>query len=163
MVHEKSQNRMIAAELARFGARTFVIEQLTGLATSTARKVILDSTGGRHICGLLPYCSDWYEERPERLMHCALFLRLFEHDPMDRSGLPGRVFLNAYTRYRNMMNLDETTFRSNATLSINQVYIAIHLLSTGELSHRTCKSCGSRYVEGRDRSAADTCRICHTP
>lgn len=158
MTYEKIQNLMIAAELARFGARTGVIEQLTGLASSTVRKLIRDITGRRPKSGQLPYSAVWYEKRPERLMHCALFLRLFNHECMDSTRLSGRIFLNAYTHYTNRMSIAGNRWRDHR-LCISRAFIVIQLLRIGEISYRTCKSCGSQYVEGRNR-VTDRCQIC---
>lgn len=158
MTYEKIQNLMIAAELARFGARTGVIEQLTGLASTTVRKLIRDITGRRPKSGQLPYSAVWYEKRPERLMHCALFLRLFTHEGTNSTRLPGRIFLNAYTHYTNRMSVAENRWRDHR-LCVSRAYVVIQLLRIGEISYRSCKRCGSQYVEGRN-SVAGTCQFC---
>lgn len=158
MTYEKIQNLMIAAELARFNARTGVIEQLTGLASSTVRQLIRDITGCKPISGQLPYSTVWYEGKPERLIHCAMFLRLFAQARLDGTRLPGRVFLNAYTHYTDMMSLAGSAWQ-NYQLSVSRAHLAIQLLRIGELSYRSCKSCGIRYIEARGM-LANTCQIC---
>lgn len=158
MTYQEIQNLMIAAELARFGARTGVIEHLTGLASSTVRRLIRDVTGRRSPSGQLPYSTAWYERQPERMIHCALFLRLFAQESTDTENLPGRIFLNAYTNYCNSVSTPDSAAPRHR-LFINRAHLAIQLLRIGELTYHYCPYCGGRYIDARDK-LADKCQIC---
>ena len=159
MTYQEIKMLMIAAELVRHGARTGVVEQLTQLPAAQVRKLIRDITKTRPISGQMPYTTAWFEERTDRLLHCAVFLQVFA---AESSTCPDEseaaIFLYAYERYCRAIHRTTGVWR-NELLNINRAFQAIQLYKMGELSTRRCVECGCRFMEVH-AILARSCQAC---
>ena len=159
MTYQEIQTLMNAAELVRHGARTGVVEQLTQLPAAQVRKLIRDITKTRPISGQMPYTTAWFEERTERLLHCAVFLQVFAAETNTCAGeSEAAIFLYAYERYCRAIHRTTGVWR-NELLNINRAFQAIQLYKMGELSTRRCIECGCRFMEVH-AMLARSCQAC---
>lgn len=159
MTYQKIQMLMIAAELVRHRARTGVVEQLTQLPAAQVRKLFRDITKTKPVSGQMPYTTAWFEERADRLLHCAVFLQVFAAESAACAGeSEAAIFLYAYERYCRAIYRTGGVWR-NELLNINRAFQAIQLHKMGELSTRRCIECGCRFMEVH-ATLARSCQAC---
>lgn len=146
MTYDEVVDLSAAAELVKIceGARTGVLKQLTCLSVPVLKRLIRDITGKSPHSGQLPYTTNWYEERRERLVHSSLFLRIFRqsiHPEKPRST----IFLGSYAIYMNIVDLMPTPWQSHK-LDVNRAFLASQLFASGDFVWRKCEQCHTKYI-----------------
>lgn len=144
MTYDEVLDLSAAAELAREGARTGVLEQLTFLSAPFIKRLIRGVTGCSPRSGQLPYSTNWYEVRRERLVHSSLFLRILQRE--SASTQPRSVaFAASHRLYKQIVELLPPAWQNHA-LDVNRAFLASQLLAIREFELRVCEGCRSPYI-----------------
>ena len=144
MTYDEVLDLSAAAELAKQGARTGVLEQLTYLSAPFIKRLIRDVTGNRPRSGQLPYSTNWYEERRERLVHSSVFLRILQRESASKRPR-SVIFAASHRLYKQIVELLPPAWQSHA-LDVNRAFLASQLLAIREFELRHCERCNLPYI-----------------
>jgi hypothetical protein len=142
-----AQDVVLSIELARRGAGTTLITELTGFGARFVRQIVRGHGG---TTGRANDSRIWFQQDPHRLVHGRLLLQAYELQPS--SYTPGQRLLAAYDAYR------ESACQPGV-LGLQHCYNLVQLYQKGEVAHRNCGQCRLPYLILSERTV---CPVCYT-
>jgi hypothetical protein len=156
---QTAQEVVLAVELARVGAASALIEQLTGFGSRSIRRIVREHGGALAMKFKDPV--RWLEDDPQRLLHARFVLMPYVLQP-STDGI-ARKLLNTYNTYRQLVPPPQL-------LDVNECAQVIDLYQEGNAWLRECSDCQEMHLVLTERSSCPLCRFiarefcrgCHT-
>jgi len=145
---QTAQEVVLAVELARVGAASALIEQLTGFGSRSIRRIVREHGGALAMKFKDPV--RWLEDDPQRLLHARFALMPYVLQPSTDSI--ARKLLSAYNAYRHLAPPPQL-------LDVNECAQVINLYQSGNAWLRECGDCQEMYLVLADRSSCPLCRF----
>lgn len=141
-----------ASQMARFGARSCILERLTSLRQKVIRGVIKGATGKSPRSGQMPQSTQWFELKRERMLHAALVVNLDQNVTRFQYRCEAQRFISVYRLYLRLTALlaDKT---HHGLLDINRAYYALYFYKIGHFDDQNCSVCRSAFIKPCDMNA----------
>jgi len=148
----------VAREMVELGARTRVVETVTGLSAERARALHRARHGASPPMGRQATLARSFVSTPLRCMHASLLCEIYRWVAGFRGASDADTLLGAFRIYRRCSSGE----RCAPLLDLNAAHQVLQLWRADALQVRTCRRCKCRFLVAADdaRCAVRRARRC---
>ena len=150
---------VLAAELARLGARLQVLETETQLSRERLLRLYKEVRGESPPKGMLPFSTDWFMSWMPNI-HASIFVNIHNYLVAHTNAKGIQAVIRAYKLYLEHVQIHDL----EKVLSFTRAWSLVRFFDGKMLDTAQCKCCGGRYVvHAQDLTKDYECGLCNVP